>query len=58
MSVRTVYEDLKAKLHDVVPDAELRLFSDARHGLPFSHAGAGARALRSFIGEDSIPQKA
>jgi len=25
MSVQTVYEDLKAKLHDVVPDAELRL---------------------------------
>ncbi len=41
--------DVLTEIAGAVPDAELRLFPDAQHGLPFSHAGACARALRSFL---------
>ncbi len=38
-----------ADLHARLPDSELRVFNNARHGLPFSHAQACAAALREFL---------
>ncbi len=40
-----VMADLKARL----PDARLQVFAHTRHGLPFSHAEACARALYQFL---------
>jgi len=46
----SVMEDLKDKL----PDARLTVFSDAQHGLPFSHARQCADATMDFIARQSI----
>ena len=40
---------IAAELHRLLPDARLRVFEHARHGLPFSHAESCAAALRSFL---------
>ena len=37
------------QLHRLVPGATLRVFSGARHGLPFSHAQACAQVLQNFL---------
>lgn len=37
------------QLQHLVSGATLRVFSDARHGLPFSHAQACAQALQNFL---------
>lgn len=42
-----------AELHRLLPDAQLYVFGRARHGLPFSHAEACARTLRSFLDSHS-----
>ena len=39
-----------AALKRTLPDARLRVFPRARHGLPFSHAAECAVALAEFIG--------
>lgn len=44
---------IAAELHRRLPNARLKVFEYARHGLPFSHAGRCAAALRSFL--DSRP---
>ena len=41
-----------AALKRALPDARLRVFPRARHGLPFSHAGECAAAVAQFIGGD------
>ncbi len=38
-----------AEMHRLLPNARLRVFDHARHGLPFSHAQECSRALRSFL---------
>jgi pimeloyl-ACP methyl ester carboxylesterase len=40
---------LAAELQRLLPDARLRVFEHARHGLPFSHADECAAALRAFL---------
>ena len=39
-----------AELERTLPDARLRVFARARHGLPFSHAAECAAAVAEFIG--------
>jgi 3-oxoadipate enol-lactonase len=36
------------EIHAAIPGSELRVFPDARHGLPCSHGAACGRALRDF----------
>ncbi len=38
-----------AELKEALPDARLEVFAHARHGLPFSHAGACARMLARHL---------
>lgn len=38
-----------AEMQAMIPDAELQVFAHARHGLPFSHAGACAKAVKAFL---------
>jgi pimeloyl-ACP methyl ester carboxylesterase len=38
-----------AEMHRRLPNARLKVFEHTRHGLPFSHAGPCAAALRSFL---------
>ncbi len=38
-----------AHLHAVLPNAQLQVFANTRHGLPFSHARATSRCLRRFL---------
>jgi pimeloyl-ACP methyl ester carboxylesterase len=44
---------MAAELQQLLPNARLRVFEHARHGLPFSHADECATALRAFL--DSRP---
>jgi len=44
---------MAAELQRLLPNARLRVFEHARHGLPFSHADECAAALRAFL--DSRP---
>lgn len=37
------------EIHAAIPGSELRVFADARHGLPCSHGEACGRTLRSFL---------
>jgi pimeloyl-ACP methyl ester carboxylesterase len=37
------------EMHRRIAGSELRVFADARHGLPCSHGRAGARVLRDFL---------
>ena len=39
-----------AELKRALPDARLRVFAHARHGLPFSHAAECAAAVVEFVG--------
>ena len=39
-----------AELERALPDARLRVFAHARHGLPFSHAAECAAAVVEFVG--------
>lgn len=41
-------------MHHAIPDSRLQVFPRARHGLPFSHAGECARALRRFLDESLL----
>lgn len=41
--------EIMREMHRLVPDSELLVFAGARHGLPFSHGAACARALRDFL---------
>jgi pimeloyl-ACP methyl ester carboxylesterase len=45
--------DVMVDMHKCLPDSRLQVFAHARHGLPFSHAGACARVLREFLDERS-----
>jgi pimeloyl-ACP methyl ester carboxylesterase len=38
-----------ADLHERIPNAQLKIFPDAKHGLPFSHASECSQALRQFL---------
>lgn len=40
---------IMADLHARILSAELKVFPNAKHGLPFSHAGECAQALRQFL---------
>ncbi len=40
-----------ADLHARLPDAQLRIFPNSAHGLPFSHARECSEALRQFLEE-------
>ena len=40
---------IMADLHAHIPNAQLKVFPDAKHGLPFSHARECAQALRIFL---------
>ncbi|NQV61455.1 MAG: alpha/beta fold hydrolase [Alphaproteobacteria bacterium] len=42
---------IMADLHALLPNARLRIFPHARHGLPFSHAGECSATLRAFLDE-------
>ena len=42
-----------ADLHALMPNARLRVFPYAKHGLPFSHAGDCGAALRAFLDDVS-----
>jgi pimeloyl-ACP methyl ester carboxylesterase len=44
---------MAVELQRLLPNARLRVFEHARHGLPFSHADECAQALRAFL--DSRP---
>lgn len=41
---------LSEQIRQRLPDCELAVFPNSRHGLPFSHASACARAVLDFIG--------
>ena len=40
-----------ADLHSRLPDARLKVFAHAKHGLPFSHASVCAQTVRDFLSE-------
>ncbi|MFP6698158.1 MAG: alpha/beta hydrolase [Alphaproteobacteria bacterium] len=40
---------IMADLHERIPNAQLKIFPDAKHGLPFSHARECSQALRQFL---------
>mgnify|MGYP006424422063 FL=1 len=40
---------IMADLHARIANAHLKVFPDAKHGLPFSHAGECSAALRKFL---------
>ncbi|MDA1098751.1 MAG: alpha/beta hydrolase [Proteobacteria bacterium] len=42
---------IMADLHALLPNARLRVFPHAKHGLPFSHAGECSTTLRMFLNE-------
>ena len=44
---------IMAELHQLLPNARLRVVEHSRHGLPFSHAGICSAALRSFLDSGS-----
>ena len=46
-----VSASLVAELHGRLPDSRLKIFPNARHGLPFSHGRECASALRAFLDE-------
>ena len=43
---------IMADLHALLPNAQLRIFPHARHGMPFSHAGECSQTLRAFLDGD------